>query len=344
MRKITMMTILLSGLFFIAAADAKAQNGVPPGSYTLSCQINSVDSANGKLTAVCNSKSGKKKLNRDFRYKYCVGDISNQDGYLTCTRDQAKIDADNKAAAEKAAAEKAQKEAEAEAASKAAGKQAEKDKIASLKPIFDAGALLVLGREAQPLEIINWSKAIEKNFTTAEEVNAGIKLPQVLKYLKGLVSNPISKFMRANTINLAYLEVYGRESSPTEQAAWDVQFQAGKATYASMVLEEKNKLNKNSAERKAMIDRAYQKAMGRTATAEDVQYWQPTTDHFRQIVEAARVYLYSTKGVQDRVETATRALKAANKPAADGDVKKVLTNYSSKKAIFSEIVEDLKKS
>ena len=348
MKKIILYSFVLGLIYVFGASEAKAQ--IPQGSYLASCKVASVNAAEGTLTANCNTKNDKNKVNKNFKYKYCLGDISNQDGWLTCAKDQAKINADIKAADEKAAAEKAKKDAEkakkdAEEASEniAANKEAEKAKIAKLKPTFDAGALMILGREALPLEITNWSKQIEKNFTTAEEIKDGIKLPQVLKYLKGLISDPLSKFMRANTINLAYLEVHGRESTPVEQATWDGQFLTGKATFASMVLGEKDKLNKNAADRKAMIDRVYLKTMGRNATADEIKYWQSSPDHFRQIVEAARTYLYSTNGVQDRVDTAARALKAANKPAADGDVKKVLTNFSNKKAIYSEMVEELKK-
>lgn len=336
MKKIILCSFVLGLIYVFGALEAKAQ--IPPGSYTLSCQIISVNSANGTLTAVCNSKSGKTKINRDFKYKYCLGDISNQDGYLSCAKDQAKMSADAKAADEKAAAEKAKKDAEKDAEQNAAAKEWEKAKIAKFKSAFDTAALLVLGRETSDLEVSIWLKNMQKQ--SPGQFETEVKFTDVVKYLKTLIAQPLSSTLRTGAINNAFREVYGIDALPVQQAQYDAQIRAQQATYSSIVLTEIKNLNEDKIARKLMIARAYKKSMGRVTVQSEMDYWLPRADHFRQIVEASRSWLYSANGSKDLAETVKRALEVNKMPGeniSNAKISDAMKKFTVKKLIFDEM-------
>lgn len=207
--------------------------------------------------------------------------------------------------------------------------------------IFTTAAALVMGGETPDYEIKDSVIAFARTSRYSEKFNEGIKLNDAINWFKDKLSYPSSEIRRKLVINNAFQEVYGRDSMPNELSAWDTEVMAQKATYASIVLAEKGKLNKNSVERKATIDRAYQKSMGRNAAAEDLQYWQPRPEHFRQIVEAARTYLYSPSGAKDLKETVTRAYQTKYKgsPLVDSRIAKLTTDFTTTKSIYVEMIK-----
>jgi hypothetical protein len=199
-------TLMLASTFyflltFASANEARAQ-GLPPGSYQQTCNVIKIDSV--KMTAVCKSKAGKTKLNKDFKYKYCVGDLSNQDGYLSCAKNQdlMKADADQAAAEaeqKKLADEKAKAEAEAKAAAEAKA-QEKADAAAALdaaKPAFAGAAVMVLGREGKASENAKWFDLMKADSAFAQQAAEGVKFTDTVAFLKKYISQPSGAALRA---------------------------------------------------------------------------------------------------------------------------------------------------
>ena len=154
-----------------------------------------------------------------------------------------------------------------------------------------------------------------------------------------LIARPAGAALRAEAIDNAYLEVYGRPSTAVEQASWDAQVKAGKAWFASIVVKESAKLNASSAERSAMIGRAYQRAEGRAPYPGDAQFWGPKSEHFREIIAAERAWLYTDKGANELVAVVGRAwLAKYGTPATDANTKAMLIKATPTRMIFAEMV------
>ncbi len=172
------------------------------------------------------------------------------------------------------------------------------------------------------------------------EWNEGFRYTDAVKYLRILLAQPDMVGIRAQTVDLAYREIYGRASTPIEQASWEVQIKAQKAWYASIVGAELKKLNASQAQRRLMLDRVYQAGMGRNADDNDRAYWLARPEHFRLIVEANRTWLYSANGVNDLVQTVTRALTAkSGKAPSDAQIKAAMMNYTGSRLIYSEMIK-----
>lgn len=177
-------------------------------------------------------------------------------------------------------------------------------------------------------------------YNMGAEWQEGMKFTDAVKFLKIKLAHPGMAAFRAQTIDYAFVEVYGRPSSPIEQAQWENKFKNQQAWYASMVAAEQKKLNASKAERQAMLDRVYQAGMGRNSDAGDQGYWLPRPEHFRLIVEANRKWLYSANGVNDLVQTTTRALTAkTGKPPSDAQIKTAMAQFTGARAIYSEMLK-----
>lgn len=147
---------------------------------------------------------------------------------------------------------------------------------------------------------------------------------------------------RKEVTDRVFEEVYGREANIVETTLYSALMIDQKAWFTKMIVDERGKLKNDSTERKAMINRAYQKAMGRTASEEDLKYWMPRYDHFAQIVAAAREYLYSPNGAKDLRETVTRAYqsKYKNSLPETSQIVKLTADFSKLKLIYVEMIKN----
>jgi hypothetical protein len=59
--------------------------------------------------------------------------------------------------------------------------------------------------------------------------------------------------IRQATIDAAFQQVYGRPSTPLEQAQLDPQLRAGKLWYAPLVLQEQGRLSSDKALREVLV-------------------------------------------------------------------------------------------
>jgi len=214
------------------------------------------------------------------------------------------------------------------------------DTVDKMNAAFAAGSVLVLGRDPKPSEPYPWiTMMATPEYGMSEQVSQGITFLDAAKFLKMLIARPAGAALRAEAIDNAYLEVYGRPSTAVEQASWDAQVKASKAWFASIVVKESAKLNASPAERSAMIARAYQRAEGRAPYAGDAQFWGPKNQHFREILAAERAWLYTDKGANELVAVAGRAWQARyGTPATDANIKAMLIKATPTRMVFAEML------
>jgi hypothetical protein len=111
-----------------------------------------------------------------------------------------------------------------------------------------------------------------------------------------------------------------------------------------MVLQETKNLNNSKPLREKMIKAAYSRAFGRQATADEIAYWLARSEHFRPLLNAQRIWLYSAQGNKDLRGAVRVALypKLKREPTAaeiDEGIKKVTPG----KLIYTEMVPVLQK-
>jgi hypothetical protein len=335
-KKLFRLTMMIAVACLVAIPAEVAAQGLPPGSYQQTCQVEGI--AGTILRAKCKTKGGDSwwtKADEGHRrtqldFEFCIGDISNDNGRLTCPLD---LEAAKKKEAEKAAAQaKNQATADLNAL------------VASSNPAFAAAIPLVLGRAPYEGEVASLI-LVMKSYGLSQQLQEGLRFSDAVAFLKKLISQPAGSSRGIQAVEYAFQEVYGRFSTPLELAYWESQIKAQKAWYAPIVSAESEKLNKDSALRKAVINHAYQIAFGRDANAGDLQYWMPRSEHFRHLLTAQRVWLYSANGAKDLVETTTRALQAVNgKAPTDQQVKSAIKVFTSKNRYYTQMVKYLKEN
>jgi hypothetical protein len=208
---------------------------------------------------------------------------------------------------------------------------------------FDAAAPIVFGYDNKLSYYRNeyWQIELEADPDPAwvQKHHDGLTFTDAVGWLKQRMAGSGGGKDRATAINNAYQEVYGRDSTPAEQAYWEPLVRAQKAWYATIVIAEFGTL-KNYGGRPAMINRAYQAVMGRDANQTDSGYWLPRSEHYRLIVQAGRSYLYSAGGATDLAETVARALQTKHgKQPSDAEVKAAMSKYTPNKWIYAEMIQ-----
>ncbi|HRH42204.1 MAG TPA: hypothetical protein PKY82_11305 [Pyrinomonadaceae bacterium] len=308
MRKILLMTILLTGLFLIGGISANAQNTVPPGSYQNSCFNYTVKG--NILETSCNPSGGDKQfkyLNKFEDFFLCADDLLNDNGQLKCTKS-------NDAPLMKKA-----KTAINAAFPKIYGRPHNGDGIVFVRDMFK---------------------------TKKDMVNIyykGLTADYALQYFRELIQRPEESSARLAVIDKAFKDVYGFAPQPQDVAFWNAEVGKMGNFYESIVLGETNKLNKTGADgknpsRRLMINSVYKKAMGRNATSEEISYWEKRPEIYKQILDAARSFLYSSAGAKDLSETVNRKLTEKLGKSPDKDqIKQAIINYTANKLIYSEM-------
>ncbi len=205
---------------------------------------------------------------------------------------------------------------------------------------FNSAAPIVIGEMKVNYDRNHiWRHAIMYDPAWQGKYNDGLKFTDAVAWLKQRMAGSQGGEDRALAINNAYREVYGRDSTPAEQAYWEPLVKAQQAWYAPIVIAELGTL-KNYGGRPAMINRAYQAFMGRPAIQADLDYWLPRSEHYRLIVQAGRSYLYSSGGATDLAETVARALQTKNgSQPSDAEVKAAMIRFTPQKLIFAEMIK-----
>lgn len=205
-----------------------------------------------------------------------------------------------------------------------------------------AAAVIVTGEKSSS-KIYEWAKALAADPKYAEKFNEGLKFGDAVSWLKArIATNGVDRLF---AIDNAFQEVYGRNSTPLEQATWDPQVKAQKAWYAPIVLAETAKLNDNPETRRTMIFLAYEWAFGRKPTEAEIQKWKAGKEHFRLLLDEHRRWLYTSDGAQERVDMLTNiysAKYAYNKSKSKENwLKTALATIADEKMLYFEIVKNL---
>ena len=293
----------------------------PPGSYQQSCYVITASASEEViLTANCRKKDSdwlkgdSYYYNQNWSYKYCLGDISNQDGYLSCTFDKARYDIDQQISAEKAALDAAQAQA---------------------TPAIVSAAVTVLGRKPSTYEIRDWTSQMRK--TQPAVAGDGISFPEAVNWLKVYATQPFKAWDRAKLIDAVFREVHGRTANTIEQATYDALMRSQQAWYSVMVTRERDKLHSDPAAHAAMITAGYMYSFGRAPSDSESSYWQGRSESFFQLISANRSWLYSTAGAAELSATVARAKLAAGLPASDSAVKAAMPGYATTRRLFAEM-------
>jgi hypothetical protein len=218
--------------------------------------------------------------------------------------------------------------------------------IASLQRVdaaFTSASMIVLGRAPEKNDIeIYLSLMVSPEYGMSDKVTDEVKFIDAVNFLKVAIAKPQGAALRAEAIDNVFREVYGRPSSPLEQATWDPQVKAGKAWFAPMVTKERARLNATPAERQETIRRVYQFAEGRMPSQGDRDFWGKKTEDYTDMVAAERKWLYTPAGANELVEVAKRAWKSAHGLLpSDSQLKTALVKAAEGKYVFSELAARL---
>ncbi len=301
-KKIYGSTLMLFAVFAILAAASSIKvsaQTLPPGSYQQSCQ--KITYLANNLIANCRQKNGSYQDSTLNHYYLCKGDISNQNGNLTCAKDE------NQTRVQKFI-------------------NATKDARNRVFGDSDYGSTF------------GWMDAMmTKNYYQKlfydETVNGGL----LVSFFRDVLFDPKNAALRTIVADRALIDVYGI-SNKQQRAYYEKEIVDHGAVYITIVSDEQKKLNSSPVVRVPTITAAYQKAFGRPPTTNDFNYWKARTETFKEMVEASRIWLYSSNGVVDLMVTVRRALeaKSGNSPTPE-QVSVAVKKYWDTKAIFAEM-------
>ncbi|MCP3734654.1 hypothetical protein M9979_07190 [Sphingomonas sp. RP10(2022)] len=351
------MTLLAGASLIVASLGgismpevARAQGGIPQGSYLQTCSVMSIDSSSGELTASCEPKHECSFLAgcdlylntvTSLYYTDCVGDISNNDGNLYCTYDQAKVAArlkkevDAKAAADSSAA------AQAKAAADLKYQLEVAEQVAAATPGMRAAAVLILGRDLGSDEIrklVMTARAPANPESRAAIFTKEFDFGAASAFLKRYIARSIGEPYRNAAVDAAFLQVYGRLSTPGEQIDYYNRISAGKAWYATIVNDQMPGIAPGSQVRAGIAQRVAQAALGRDPSLAELQQWTASGQNFGTMVEGVRQQLWGGGDADPLILTVQRALNTLGRPSDDAGVKAAVAAWRPMKATYSEMI------
>lgn len=214
---------------------------------------------------------------------------------------------------------------------------------ARVQAAFTSASMVVLGRKPMENEILIFlTLMVSPEYGMAQQVTDEVKFIDAVKFLKVAIAKPQGAALRAEAIDSAFFEVYGRPSTPLEQATWDAQVKAGTAWFAPMVTKERARLNAAPAERQETIRRVYQYAEGRMPAPGDRDFWGKRTENYAEMVAAERKWLYTPAGANELVEVVKRAWHSAHGASpSDFQLKAALIKAAQGKLVYSELAKKI---
>lgn len=324
MKRVGLIAAAMTPLLLALPSAALAQwaANIPGGSWRYTCAPSATYMSGTTLYSKCSPKHGD-LVDTHLDTHYCIsGSITNENGQLTCTLDAVKMAKDQAAAAQQKASS-----------------DAYKAKFNSAFPAFRSASVIVLGDDASQSDAQTWLAEIAKpDYGMTADIADGIDFSEAVRFLKAYIAHPEGAAARARAISNAYLEVYARPATAVEQAGRDAEVRAGKSWYATIVTAEIARESKDDSLRTALLNQAYNQAMGRNARPADLSYWMRRSEHARQIIEATRAFLYSSNGAADLAETVGRSLVAKGKEASEANIKALMITCTADRAIYSEMI------
>ena len=349
-----MRNMLLTGVGLVAAgvgsmlvpSAVHAQGSLPPGSWQNSCSLRSIDTTKGTMDAICAAgiADGDDELyfgNPNFQYSDCGEPIANRSGQLSCAVDQSKLaarlkkEADAKAAADASAAAKEKADADLKFALDAA------EQVAAATPGMRAAAVMILGRDLGNDEIRKL--VMTARVASFPESRAAIFAKEfdfaaASAFLKKYLGRPGGEKYRDAAVDAAFLQVFGRASTPGEQIDYYNQISAGKAWYASIVGDLMPGIAPGSQVRTGIAQRVAERALGRDPSLAELKQWLASGQNYGTMVEGVRQQFWGGGDADSLILTVQRALTKLGRPSDDAAVKAAVAAWRPMKAIYSEMI------
>jgi hypothetical protein len=308
-RLVLMLGALLCSMQAVPAAYAQE---VPSGSYQQSCK-NYKMAFGHMLFGECRNISGK-YVSARLRFSFlCSGDISNNNGKLTCT------------------------------------KSSQSPQFKAAVSAFTSASAVVLGRAPKSVgieetdnsesEMLYWL-AYMHSLNMQQQYKDGTRFSDATTVLKNLLA--MQPVIQQEVIQRAYQEVYGSKAEPPHSNFWCQQLAAKTDWYITMVGKLNAELNANKGpyDRKTIVRSVYVQVFGRDADKGNLAYWLPRTENFSQMLLANRNWLYSDAGKTDLEETVRRAFKQKmKKDPTPEEVSDTAKLFTPKKLIYYEMVK-----
>ena len=217
-----------------------------------------------------------------------------------------------------------------------------KEPCATAKKMIESAAVIVLGEE---LGADEWTYTANNMLSSSEvgeeKFKDGLKLMDAANFWKSYIASPFSgDGTRTKVINNAFLEVYGVLPLAIESKVWMAKIKVKQAWYTTIVAKEISNMNSAPIRRQDVITRAYKHAFGRVPNDGDMKYWLPRTEHYRLLIAAQRVWLYSPNGVNDLQNVVKMVLYAKNKKEPlKSDIDAAIKKFAANKLIYIEMVK-----
>lgn len=187
-------------------------------------------------------------------------------------------------------------------------------------------------------ETAKWLVQMKGSYGMAAAAQDGVSFVEAVTFLKAFLVNPVNGSQRAQTIDRAYMWVYGIPSTPVQQAKWDADLRAGKAWYATMIGPLTAEITAEVGKHKVVIGLAFQRSFGRGPTEQEQMAELSRSRGVGLIVQEKRAFLYSAAGASELADTVARSQNYKNAPQDSATIKGLLPKYAATKAIYGEMI------
>ena len=176
---------------------------------------------------------------------------------------------------------------------------------------------------------------------------------QMIDELKAWLRKPEGAGDLSETIERAYMNSFGRAPSSGELAYWQSEVKAKHYGYSHIVDYSRQWLKSagGSGEREPLIVRAYRRAFGRPAKANEISYWkaqiQKDGTNYSDLVDKCVAYMLGSAPEQigELKETIVRAHSAAGRPApTENQMKHWMSQTSAQRLTFEALVAQIRKA
>lgn len=168
-------------------------------------------------------------------------------------------------------------------------------------PNFQTASKLMFGRDKTESQL---SQYFNELFAIKYGMKKVIALPEANTYLKEYIARPNNADLRREIIENFMWDARGRKPDKAEYEAYDVVLKLKKTNYAQELLNQSKYLKETKSEKNQMVNRAYQSALCRDASQNDLN--SSTSSLYVNEVDGLRKLLWSPSYTALRNETIKR--------------------------------------
>ena len=201
---------------------------------------------------------------------------------------------------------------------------------------LESASVVVFGEPARWWNLDYWCNDLKSTkYASLPQCKDGLSYVEAVNTLK-LFLREQDSWRQLPILKNIYLEVFGREPNPNDIAYGKGRMQSGQAWYTIIRAGEITYLHATKPEKTATINRAYYAWFGREPTADETNYWLARNEHYSEIKQANRNWLYSPAGKNELANTIDRAF--VKLPKATDEWRKTAANkWIAEKRIFEEM-------